>query len=696
MAKELVNLQKNNTKSFISIFLIIMKIFTKLVSVFLLVAIGSLFFFSCAEKEKCTPMVSFLETALQQAGENRVELEKVLSHYKTDPADSLKYKAACFLIENMPYYTYYKGKQLDRYLTYYTLLQETRGLGISPQVVADSVCHMYGALYLDSLQSYRDIETVDSAYLCNNIEWLFKVWQEQPWGKHVSFADFCEYLLPYRIGDETLTSWRESIYQKYNPLLDSLRASGVLDKEDPIVAARCLLDSIRKGGVVFTTAVPASLPHVGPEVAQLKAGSCRELSDFVVYVCRALGIPCSIDFMPIRGDENDSHQWVAFSDKYGILYYHEFPNGVSEVRKDAMCGMPKIKVYRNTFSLNRAMQEEMLKLDTAIVPLFKDPHIVDITFPYTKDFKKELHIPKDALYKGKPRSRIAYLCASKRMDWEPVAWTEFDGKNIVFTDIQKGPVMRVATYERGRLRFWTDPFEINVSNEFHFFTPSDSVQDVTLFAKYTLRADEMFLNRMIGGTFEGSNDPDFREKEVLYLINEKPKRLQTVVQSYSSKSYRYVRYIGPKDSHCNIAEAAFYTPNDTASLKGKVIGTPGCFQKDGSHEYTNVFDGDVTTSFDYIEPSGGWSGLDLGTPKQIGRIVYTPRSYDNYIRSGDDYELFYCARRNNWKSLGDQRSKADSLIYIKIPVNALLLLCNNTRGIQERIFVYTAAEQIWK
>nr|WP_310648363.1 hypothetical protein [Bacteroides thetaiotaomicron] len=105
MAKESVNLQKNNTKSFISIFLIIMKIFTKLISVFLLVAIGSLFFFSCAEKEKCTPMVSFLETALQQAGENRVELEKVLSHYKTDPADSLKYKAACFLIENMPYYT---------------------------------------------------------------------------------------------------------------------------------------------------------------------------------------------------------------------------------------------------------------------------------------------------------------------------------------------------------------------------------------------------------------------------------------------------------------------------------------------------------------------------------------------------------------------------------------------------------------
>lgn len=51
MAKELVNLQKNNTKSFISIFLIIMKIFTKLVSVFLLVAIGSLFSFHVLKKK---------------------------------------------------------------------------------------------------------------------------------------------------------------------------------------------------------------------------------------------------------------------------------------------------------------------------------------------------------------------------------------------------------------------------------------------------------------------------------------------------------------------------------------------------------------------------------------------------------------------------------------------------------------------
>ena len=109
-----------------------------------------------------------------------------------------------------------------------------------------------------------------------------------------------------------------------------------------------------------------------------------------------------------------------------------------------------------------------------------------------------------------------------------------------------------------------------------------------------------------------------------------------------------------------------------------------------------MFYGDVTTSFEYIEPSGGWSGLDLGTPKQIGRIVYTPRSYDNYIRSGDEYELFCCTKRDKWKSLGNQTAGADSLAYKNVPCNALLLLCNYTRGVQERIFMYEDGQQIWK
>ena len=57
--------------------------------------------------------ISPLEVSLQLAGDNRYELEKVLRYYQKDPSDSLKYKAACFLIQNMSYYKYTDGEQLE-------------------------------------------------------------------------------------------------------------------------------------------------------------------------------------------------------------------------------------------------------------------------------------------------------------------------------------------------------------------------------------------------------------------------------------------------------------------------------------------------------------------------------------------------------------------------------------------------------
>ena len=152
--------------------------------------------------------VTSLETVLQVAGENRQELEKVLHYYRINLADSLKYKAVCFLIENIPFYTYSDGEQLENYKSYYTWLKKSKGK--TPQQVVDSIKKIYGPMKEPSKK--RDIMEIDSAYLCRNIDWAFKVWQEQPWGKNISFETFCEYILPYRIVDEPLSYWRETYY----------------------------------------------------------------------------------------------------------------------------------------------------------------------------------------------------------------------------------------------------------------------------------------------------------------------------------------------------------------------------------------------------------------------------------------------------------------------------------------------------
>lgn len=66
--------------------------------------ISSVFLVLCVVISCSTPnsKTDYLEQALICSGENRFELEKVLAHFSYNPSDSSKYKAAVYLIENMP------------------------------------------------------------------------------------------------------------------------------------------------------------------------------------------------------------------------------------------------------------------------------------------------------------------------------------------------------------------------------------------------------------------------------------------------------------------------------------------------------------------------------------------------------------------------------------------------------------------
>ena len=73
------------------------------------------------------------------------------------------------------------------------------------------------------------------------------------------------------------------------------------------------------------------------------------------------------------------------------------------------------------------------------------------------------------------------------------------------------------------------------------------------------RNDGQGEKRVLLGVFEGANRADFMDALPLYLITEKGKIGQ---MSYAdvdcSRGFRYVRYVGPSDARCNIAELSFY------------------------------------------------------------------------------------------------------------------------------------------
>ena len=195
---------------------------------------------------------------------------------------------------------------------------------------------------------------------------------------------------------------------------------------------------------------------------------------------------------------------------------------------------------------------------------------------------------------------------------------------------------------------------------------------------------------MPGGVFEGSNEPDFNRRDTLQMIYDKPLRLYTAVTVTDTAAYRYVRYYGPRNGYCNVSEISFYDDGGQR-LEGIPFGTLG--GSDDRHGYASAFDGSTLTSVDYIEPEGCWVGLDFGRPVRLSKIVYSPRNYDNYVREGNRYELFYCDKV--WKSAGTVTAASDSILFSDVPEGVLYLLKNHSGGVQERAFAYRDGRQYW-
>ena len=149
------------------------------------------------------------EQALQQAGENRVEMEKVLAHFKDDP-DPLKYRAAKFLIENMPYHYTYEGDAVEAYDSAYLQM-------------ADEPLPDRNQFFKERTDSIRftdkrfaiDIQSVKADYLIRAIDEACDTWRRSSWQDDYDEDLFFNYVLPYRILNEPLSDWRAAIAKEH-------------------------------------------------------------------------------------------------------------------------------------------------------------------------------------------------------------------------------------------------------------------------------------------------------------------------------------------------------------------------------------------------------------------------------------------------------------------------------------------------
>jgi formylglycine-generating enzyme required for sulfatase activity len=116
-----------------------------------------------------------------------------------------------------------------------------------------------------------------------------------------------------------------------------------------------------------------------------------------------------------------------------------------------------------------------------------------------------------------------------------------------------------------------------------------------------------YTDRMVGGTFEGTNgDPVTGPYTTIHTIMSNPPLGWTEV-SVSLGSYRYLRYRGPNNSLGNVAEIEFY--RNGVKLTGTGFGTPGSWNNSGA-TFDKALDGSVATYFDASTDDGAYVGID--------------------------------------------------------------------------------------
>lgn len=427
--------------------------------------------------------------------------------------------------------------------------------------------------------------------------------------------------------------------------------------------------------------------HIPPKASSLltgRTGSCRDEANYTVYLCRYLGIPAAVDFTPNWGNRSNGHSWSVIIKPNGksmpfymgcvpgdtVHYYH---------------GYIKPKIFRHGFKLNKEIAKD-LKGERFVPRLFQNASFIDVTDEYyvTSDITRSIPLEK----KGK---KVAYICVFDNSNWIPVHYGIIKNGNVTFKSMGRNIVYMAATFEEGHIVPFGSPFLVKSDGEIKDIRADISTkQRMILLRKYPFMGKfDHFNIRMSGGCFQGSNIADFSDKKDLYthdgLTN--GNWYDVAIKDYGK--YKYIRYIGPKGSYCNVNEIMFFTP-DGINLDGEIIGTEGIAGKTKE----KVFDGDILTGFEGVSPDGHWVGLKFRNPVQIGRIRYIPRNDGNCIEVGDEYELFYW-HDNGWSSLGRKKATENQLIYSNVPSGGLYVIRNLSKGHEERIFTYENGSQIW-
>jgi len=610
------------------------------------------FFISCAKEN------DDLNFALGMAGKNRPELEHVLEYYSIHPTDSLKLKAAKFLIINMPWHYSYGGKHVEEYRRQIDSMHTS--LPIEMRLVLYTVQE---GLPKDKseIKITPDIQTITADFLIQNIDKSFEIWENHYWLRELSFDNFCNYLLPYRLDREPLIHWKDSLPPNIKLEIEDL-ANTFSDEAKDAYMMYYLLEGSMPELLEKYIYQEVLLPN-----GQKYVFDCLAASTASAYFFRMCGIPTTVDILPVYANGNNQHSEIAIVDQRSIMEF-------VPIRQH----LPIAKIYRKTYSVNKSQILE--SHDEYIPEVSAQPFYKDITGKYIKtaDVKIQPKIEDNPKY--------LYLGVFS-LGWKSIAHAELVRGKAIFNDVGTGAIYIPFYYKDGKQVFVSNPFYLGSEGSLHYFDPNnDKKQSVVLERKYKLDRHKIWWTKpFVNSRFEAADNIQFTNPSNIHTIKERTYWRKNILHTDSIINARYYRFIND-EYPVDLAEIHFFD-KDGMEIQGKLIGDNNTIT---NKDLSNINDNNML-SFCTIN---SWIGMDFGQKIQLGRIEYLPRNDTNGIYPGMKYELTYFDK-GNWNKAGIKVATEYSISFDNVPHNAVLWLRNLTEGKQERIFVYDKGKQYW-
>lgn len=648
-------------------------------SIYALFAIIALVAFSGCSKDDM-----YLRYALKAAGNNRKELKAVLKHYRSVDKDPEKLKAAKYLIANMPaHYSYRDTAAINRY---YSQALEILGTGPSPDWQRDTLRQISDSQYAGITRDIiSDVEIMTADYLIYSIDHAFNQWRTQPWSRHLTYNEFRDWVLPYKVTElQSLDDWRDTLSHHYS---DSLRTIPATDYERNTVygAIEIVRNEIHSKQSAIGHRViwedRGSIPMRSAATwVRMTYGSCMDYVTMGNAVFRSLGFPAAVDQIPSWGRNSDGHSWYLFLDDRG----REQVTINSLIMGAGMQFYPyeRIpKVWRNTYAINRDLVKYR---NTAKYVYPFDLCQQDVTEKYnvTSDIQIETDINKTRQLADRKYVYIAMAVNNGGPQWKVLDYGTLKRGKATFRNMGCNMLYIALGYNGKELIPISHPFILhkNGSVEYIDGTLDSKTISMDLRRKYYESYNVVDMRRrMLGGKFQCSDYRDFRDAVTLYTIEDTD--IPYLIETNVSRPYRYWRYFSPDGSWGSISEVSFHDAQGN-KISGRGIANPEA----GQDAIDRAYDGNLLSNFEINQPNGIWIGMDMGKPTVVTYVSVSPRSDDNDVCPGNEYELFYF-NGTKWRSIKYEIAGGNSIHIDKIPVNTLLWLRNYTRGNNERPFI---------